>query len=1716
TGGAGGLGLNFAEEIAGKVKTPVLVLTGRSAPGTEVQDQLETLRNTGARVEYRQSDVTRKADVDKLVRGIAAEFGSLTGIIHSAGVIRDNFILNKTSDEFETVLAPKVAGVSCLDDASKDLDLDFFVMFSSGVGAVGNTGQADYACANAYMDTYAAYRDDLVKDGKRSGKTLSINWAPWKSGGMPVDAVAEKMMVRGSGIAAMETETGIRAFHRAFAPAAPQVMPVSGDLTAIRRHLLGEKTVAGNRGRTSGGWAPGDRDIAPEMLSERTELGLKRLFAEITRVRIADIGPDEPFESFGIDSFMIARLNERLEETFAEVPKTLFYEYRTIRELAAYFVSEYPEDCMEWGGLAGEAALPKQENTRKNPALHTKAPARISVRYEGGHDDSIAQEPIAIIGISGRFPLADTLEDFWDNLRTGRDCIREIPGERWPLDGFFHPDPDTAAANGKSYCKWGGFIDGFADFDPLFFNISPKEAMDLDPQERLFLNACWEVFEDAGYTKARLKESCDGRVGVFAGITKTGYELYGPELWQRGETAHPNTSFSSLANRVSYLFDFKGPSLPVDTMCSSSLTAIHEACAHLYRGECDMAVAGGVNLYLHPSTYVRLCSLRMLTTGNTNKSFGKGGDGFLPGEGGGAVLLKPLSRALADGDPIHAVIRGTGINHGGKTSGYTIPSPVAQAELIRSVMDKAGVTAREISYVETHGTGTELGDPIEIAGLTRAFGSDSPSCVIGSAKSNIGHLEASAGIAGLTKIILQMQHGQIAPSLHARELNPNIDFDKTPFTVQQDLGEWTRPEIDGKERPRMAGLSSFGAGGANAHIILEEFRGDSCALNERTGERSDAPVIFVLSAKNESRLKAYAVRMQAWLEEWEKTDPDTRPALADITYTLQTGREPMKVRMAMPADSATRIKEKLARYIAGEEGIEDVYQGSVKGDSDTTALFRADEDLQDAVGAWMAKGKYGRLLDFWVRGLDVNWDLLYEGHPAPKRISLPTYPFAQERYWPVEKYSLLTGNHGMFLPEFSPENTSDVSGPLMTFEEYLCEGSLNTETPGVATVRHLVCILENTDLRDAVAATVKRLSPATRVSFLNPVSEAAFTDMLQEQGAIDAVWYMAALEDPEALITYDGIVTCIKSMAAARLGDTRFLMGTRMPEDPERCYPQSWIGFERSLGLVMPRVQSGVVLEDNNAGEVSADEISGWTERLWKEMHAQNIESAVNKNGKRYVYRIRQAEPPAEDKGTESLIRPAHTYLITGGCGGLGALFARHLAGKHPVNLILTGRSPMDDKKQALLDEIESINPGVRVAYLRADVCDATAMAEGLVALGEDFSPISGVIHAAGIEGGTPITEKDMDGFNRTVHPKITGTLALDEVLKDASLDFVCYFSSSAAVLGDFGWCDYAVGNRFMAAYGDYKQCSAAGTRSIVVHWPLWNAGGMGFDSHESAATYLRSSGQRLLETDEGLALFDRLLSGNGGQYLALAGDPTRIHRFLGLAGGEKNLPSDQVMGALPIAQGLEKDIKETIGNLLAIPADQLDTDVNLAEFGFDSITLTEFGARLSDFYDVEVSPAIFFEINTIEKLVSFFADEHDSIVSAFYRNATGEEKESATPAAATPPGMPIGMSSGMMSQSQLTGTTLQGSAGDMDAWLRRYPECVSLNTVSGAPLNGGTMKKPCFWIHPLTGSVEPYVKIARSMDAGQPFFGIRAKGFGTDRGFLTDITEMARYYIDI
>ncbi|NEO73022.1 type I polyketide synthase, partial [Moorena sp. SIO3H5] len=520
------------------------------------------------------------------------------------------------------------------------------------------------------------------------------------------------------------------------------------------------------------------------------------------------------------------------------------------------------------------------------------------------------KEPIAIIGVGCRFPGGvSTPEAFWDMLHQGVDAITEVPKDRWNIDEYYDPDPKTP---GKIYTYHGGFIEQIQNFDPYFFGISGQETMFLDPQQRLLLEVSWESLENAAINPQQLAKT---HTGVFIGICSNDYaQIASSNTKEITAYLGSGNTHSTASGRLSYTLGFIGPNLAVDTACSSSLLSVHLACSSLRNKESNLALAGGVNLIISPLTHINHSRARMLSPDGRCKTFDAKADGFVRSEGCGIVVLKRLSDAIADGDNIMAVIRGTAINQDGSTSGLTVPNGISQQAVIRQALENGGVDPATVSYVEAHGTGTSLGDPIEVGALGRVFQethSQEEPLIIGSAKTNIGHTEAAAGIAGLIKIVLQMQHQEIAPHLHFHQPNPYINWPELPLYVPTQAMPW---QINGK--PRIAGVSSFGFSGTNAHVVLEEASSQltSHKSQVKREELLERPLhIITLSGKTEKALEELVGRYQNHLETHSQLE------IADICYTANTGRAHFNHRLAIIASEKQELREKLLQIKAREQ-----------------------------------------------------------------------------------------------------------------------------------------------------------------------------------------------------------------------------------------------------------------------------------------------------------------------------------------------------------------------------------------------------------------------------------------------------------------------------------------------------------------------------------------------------------------------------------------------------------------------------------------------------------------------------------------------------------------------------------------------------------------------------------------------------------------------------
>ncbi|MEU0374184.1 SDR family NAD(P)-dependent oxidoreductase [Streptomyces sp. NPDC006283] len=986
TGGTGGIGRDLARRLTATPGTRVVVC-GR----TPWADLDQAQRPAGTAVRYVQADITAPGAAAALVRDILGHEGALHGVFHAAGVVRDAYLLRKHTDDVAQVLAPKAAGATALDEATAHLPLDVFALFSSVAAVTGNIGQCDYAYANGLLDAFAEQRAARVAAGKRHGRTLSVQWPLWDVPGMTIPEPVRQVVEERVGMVPLPAHLGARALQRLLGGDGPSVVSLfHGRADAWHRHLeeihLLPQPAEPRPSRPASAPAPA---AAPVSVAAAGSRGADRDLVALVARTVAEtlghaldaIGPRTSLEALGLDSVMIRTLASKLSSRIAPIGPDALFGLRDVNDLADHLARARPKEATARPASAPVGATPPAPAAVAAPtAVAVSGPGGEGPGGEGPGGEGAVDEAFAVVGLAGRFPGADSPDAFWENLLVGKDTVGDLPADRWA---------DSGGVRAK-----GHFLDRVDAFDAAFFGLSAREAAFTDPQERLFLEVAWEAMEDASLTGARLDAltAPDGEprsVGVFAGITSADYPLLGAERWAAGERDMPSGHYWSLPNRLSYLLDLRGPSQPVDTACSSSLVAVHQAVEALRNGECAAALVGGVNLYLHPSRFRMLRQSGFLAEDGLCRSFGAGGAGFGPGEAAGAVVLKRLSRALADGDTVYALVRGTAVAHGGRTNGFTAPSPRAQARVLREALRRSGVDAASVNVIEAHGTGTELGDPVELAALEDAYGHGAAAgvpCSIGSVKSAVGHGESAAGITALTKVLLQLRHKTLAPTLHADPVNPQLRLTGSRFTVQHEAASWPRlRDADGREMPRRAGISSFGAGGVNAHVIVEEYE-PAVPPPAHDG----TPQLVVLSAPSREHLTATARRLADHL-----TGPGSSTNLPALARALRTGRAAHDHRLALVATDAAELADALAAFADGRPTGQALHTGTASRER----AAQAPETDELIATLWRA-GRLDQLADLWSTGWEIDWNTL--DTPTGTKaavVPLPPSVFLRARRW---------------------------------------------------------------------------------------------------------------------------------------------------------------------------------------------------------------------------------------------------------------------------------------------------------------------------------------------------------------------------------------------------------------------------------------------------------------------------------------------------------------------------------------------------------------------------------------------------------------------------------------------------------------------------------------------------------------------------------------------
>ncbi|GGN39088.1 polyketide synthase [Streptomyces fuscichromogenes] len=840
TGGTGTLGRLVARHLVDKYGVQNLLLVSRSGP--DAPGAAEFAAGLDASVRTVACDV---ADREATARLLATVEPPLSAVVHAAGVLDDGVITALTPDRIDAVMRAKADAATVLHDLTAGMGLDAFVLFTSAASVFGNPGQGNYAAANAALDALAA-----------GWRATSIAWGLWAPRSEMTAQLTDTDLdrTRRSGMAALSEELGLALFDAALAGRAPTVVATKLDLVQPRDEVppLLRGLVAARRRSV--------RPATDAALDEEALLSLiGRHAAQVLGHADSDlIVAQRPFKEAGFDSLTAVELRNRLSAaTGLRLPTTLVYDHPDPLRLARHLHAQ----------LTG---------TAKEQSTAVTAPA---------------DEPIAIVGMACRFPggVAGP-DDLWRFVRDGRDAVGSFPDDRgWDLATLIDPDPDH---EGTSYTDKGAFLADIAGFDADFFGISPREALAMDPQQRLMLEVSWEAFEHAGIDPTAVRGA---PVGVFTGLNVQDYALrlhLAPELVEGHRITGASTAV--LSGRVAYEFGLEGPALTVDTACSSSLVALHLAAQALRNGECSMALAGGVTVLTSSDPFVEFSRQRGLAPDGRCKSFSSTADGTGWSEGAGVLLVERLSDAERLGHRVLAVVRGSAMNQDGASNGLTAPSGPAQQRVIRQALANARLSASDVDAVEAHGTGTVLGDPIEAQALIATYGqgrqADRP-LWLGSVKSNIGHAQAAAGVAGVIKTVMALRHGVLPQTLHVGEPTPEVDWPAGSVELLTARRDW--PEVG---RPRRAAVSAFGVSGTNAHVILEQ-GADAEAVAPATAETAIVP--WVLSARSEAGLRGQAERLAVYAAERPDLDPvavarsllDTRAALRHRAVAVGADRD---------------------------------------------------------------------------------------------------------------------------------------------------------------------------------------------------------------------------------------------------------------------------------------------------------------------------------------------------------------------------------------------------------------------------------------------------------------------------------------------------------------------------------------------------------------------------------------------------------------------------------------------------------------------------------------------------------------------------------------------------------------------------------------------------------------------------------------------------------
>lgn len=1233
---------------------------------------------------------------------------------------------------------------------------------------------------------------------------------------------------------------------------------------------------------------------------------------------------------------------------------------------------------------------------------------------EGIKVEKVSSKDIAIIGLSVRVPLADNAEEFWENVKNNVDCLMDFPeGRKKDADkcrSFMNSE-----SVGTNYCK-AAYLQDIDKFDYKFFNLSPKESSLMDPNQRLFLEAAWKCIEDAGYGGDKIVGT---RTGVYLGYKFDEYYDY-KKLILDFEPSSVLSSFNGnltaiTPSRIAYLLDLRGPSMLVETACSSSLISIHLACQSIRNRECDMAIAGGLKITMIPLETKE--KLGIESSDGRSRTFDDSSDGTGMGEGIIVVLLKPLHKAIEDRDNIYAVIKGSAVNQDGRSIGLTAPNVLAQEELMVRAWKDAGVNPETITYIETHGTATKMGDPIEIDGIQRAFRRFTDKkqfCAVSSVKSNIGHLDNAAGVAGLLQAIMALKNKEIPPVFHFNNPNKKINFVESPVYVNNKLTKW---ETDGS--PRRCGISSFGFSGTNCHVVLEE----APVIYEEAKKEDNSFKVLAISAKSELSLKELIKGYKKLAISNCKLDID------DICYTSNTGRGHYNHRMIMILKDMEDFRTKIEGINIEKLSGEGVYYGKHRvvvtdkeikendhiSEASLKELGRKTEIL---IKEYISSDKLNRsmleeICSLYIKGAPIKWDELYKGEEL-RIVSLPSYPFERNRCWvEVQEIESQDSEDMYFTTSWEEEKLEDLKNDLAN-ETIL----VFNDEKGIS--KNLVKNLKDNGVNVIEINIGRSFEKLDDTKYIINGDQEDYNSLFSDikSNSVRKIIHMSSLtkvDETNSLIDLNdaqkkgifSLLYLVKALQANNHDNVELTLVSQFVNDvtktQERVCPENatLFGFGKSLIWEIPQYKIKCIdIDSSESGENILKELLGKSTKY----------QVAYRNGTRFVEKIKRIDLSNQQERAFS-IKSEGVYIITGGLGGLGTEISKLLASKNKVNIGIISRTEIPPKEDwdlilrsktqdILCSKINAIkqieNLGAKVICYNADVSNQDEMSSVLEKIRKDYGRINGIVHCAGITDGN-IVKNEKDEVLRSVHkPKVEGTWIISHLTKDDELDFFVMFSSAITLIGKAGGGSYTSANSYLDSFSAYL--NKKGRRATVINWPNWSEVGMvaGMKINEDKELFKVLSPQKaisafceVLQRDIN-RIFIGEMNFNSSiielqNYLPFSFDDSIKGEF---SSGNPNKSLSKIKYSKPANpvtlkgkengnySATETQIAQIWSDILGFK--ELDVTSNFFEIGGDSIMITKMHSQMEELFPGRLTIADLFDLTSIEKLAEFLEKDSD------------------------------------------------------------------------------------------------------------------------------------------